>query len=208
TILRFGFAFFGIAILLGVYICIATSWWIEVIGVFSMLVGYIYTEGPFLIAYTPFGDVASALSMGAVIIGISYHIQTMTVRKEIIFISIPVAIFISVTVLSNNIRDLDNDKINGRKTIAILIGKEKAVQFLQLMFTVAYILTIFYIGFGILPLLAVISLFIVMKAQQLIKAFNAVKKPIEMMPAMAATGKTNTMYGLLLGVSLLLTYFI
>src|SRR5699024_4886221 len=121
---------------------------------------------------------------------------------EVIFISIPVAIFIGAIMLSNNIRDLDNDKINGRKTIAILLGKEKAVQFLQLMFIVAYILTIFYIGFGILPLLAVISLFSV------IKAFNAGKTPIEMMPAMAATGKTNTMYGLLLGVSLLLTYFI
>lgn len=208
TILRLGFAFFGIAILLGVYICIATSWWIAVIGVFSMLVGYLYTAGPFPIAYTPFGEVASGLLMGTVIIGISYFIQTMTVTIEVIFISIPVAIFIGAIMLSNNIRDLDNDKINGRKTIAILLGKEKAVQFLQLMFIVAYILTIFYIGFGILPLLAVISLFSVMKAQQVIKAFNAGKTPIEMMPAMAATGKTNTMYGLLLGVSLLLTYFI
>src|SRR5699024_9837987 len=71
----------------------------------------------------------SGLLMGTVIIGISYFIQTMTVTKEVIFISIPVAIFIGAIMLSNNIRDLDNDKINGRKTIAILLGKEKAVQF-------------------------------------------------------------------------------
>src|SRR5690625_1580923 len=208
TVLRLAFTFFGFAVLLGIYICLASSWWIAVIGVISMAIGYLYTGGPLPIAYTPFGELASGLLMGTVIIGISYFIQTTHVTLEVLFISIPVAIFIGAIMLSNNIRDLDNDKVNGRKTIAILLGKEKAVQFLQLLFIVAYILTIFYIGFGILPLLAVISLFSVMKAQQVIKAFNAGKTPIEMMPAMAATGKTNTMYGLLLGVSLLLTYFI
>lgn len=207
-ILRLGFAFFGIAILLGAYICFETSWWIAVIGVISMLIGYLYTAGPFPIAYTPFGEAASGLLMGTVIIGISYFIQTMTVTKEVIFISLPVAIFIGAIMLSNNIRDLDNDKVNGRKTIAILLGKENAVKFLQMMFTIAYLLTIFYIGFGLLPLLAVISLFSVIKAQQVIKAFRAGETPIEMMPAMAATGKTNTIYGFLLGISLLITYFI
>ena len=32
--------------------------------------------------------------------------------------------------LSNNIRDLDGDKENGRKTVAILIGKKKAIYLL------------------------------------------------------------------------------
>lgn len=208
TILKLGFIFFGIAILLGVYICIETSWWIAVIGVISMLVGYLYTAGPFPIAYTPFGEIASGLLMGTVIIGISYYIQTMTLTKEVILISFPIAIFIGAIMMSNNIRDLDNDKVNGRKTVAILLGKDNAVRFLQLMFTIAYILTILYIGLRILPLLAVITLFSVIKAQQVIKSFNAGSTPIEMMPAMAATGKTNTIYGLLLGISLLITYFI
>src|SRR5699024_1618330 len=105
-------------------------------------------------------------------------------------------------------RDLDNVKINGRKTIAILLGKEKAVQFLQLMFTVAYILTISYIDFDILSLLAVISLFSLIKAEKVTTTFKAAQTPIEMIPAIDANGKTNTIYGLLLGVSLLLTYFI
>src|SRR5699024_12128266 len=105
-----------------------------------------------------------------------------------------VAIFIGAIMLSNNIRDLDNDKINGRKTIAILLGKEKAVQFLQLMFTVAYILTISYIGFGILPLLAVISLFSVIKAQEIIKACKGGKTTIENLPDKAARGDKKTVY--------------
>lgn len=208
TILNLGFVFFGVAILLGVYICMSTSWWIAVIGVVSMLIGYLYTGGPLPIAYTPFGEAASGLLMGTVIIGISYFIQTMTITKEVIFISLPIAIFIGAILLSNNIRDLDNDKENGRKTIAILLGKENAVKFLQLLFTVAYLLTILFIGLGILPLLAIISFISIKKAADVIKGFNVGQTPIEMMVPMADTGKTNTIYGLLLGLSLLITYFI
>src|SRR5699024_6938066 len=183
TVLRLAFTFFGFAVLLGIYICLASSWWIAVIGVISMAIGYLYTGGPLPIAYTPFGELASGLLMGTVIIGISYFIQTTHVTLEVLFISIPVAIFIGAIMLSNNIRDLDNDKVNGRKTIAILLGKEKAVQFLQLLFTVAYVLTVSFIGFGILPLLSIITLLSVKKAMDVIKGFHGKTTPIEMMPA-------------------------
>lgn len=56
TVLRLAFIFFGIAILLGVYICINTTWWIAVIGTVCMLIAYFYTGGPYPIAYTPFGE--------------------------------------------------------------------------------------------------------------------------------------------------------
>src|SRR5699024_6320446 len=80
------------------------------------------------------------LLMGTVMIAISYYIQTMMVTIGVILISLPIAIFIGAILLSNNIRDLDNDKESGRKTIAILLGRKKANQFLVLLFSIAYCL--------------------------------------------------------------------
>src|SRR5699024_984727 len=127
---------------------------------------------------------------------------------EIILISIPIAIFIGAILLSNNIRDLDNDKASGRKTIAILIGRKNAMIFLASLFSVAYVLTVIFIIIEILPFWSLITLISGVKAAEAIAKFHGKTKPIEMMPGMVATGQTNTIYGFLLGISLLISKFI
>ncbi|GAB3047494.1 1,4-dihydroxy-2-naphthoate polyprenyltransferase [Virgibacillus ainsalahensis] len=208
TVLSLALGFFGIAILLGVYICIQSSWWIAVIGLICMLFGYLYTGGPYPIAYTPLGELFSGFFMGTVIIGISYFNQTGALTAVSLWASVPVAILIGCIMLSNNIRDLIGDKKSGRKTIAILLGHKKAVNFLAVLFFIVYLLTVIYIITGILPLWSIITLLSIVKAVDVIKGFHGKTEPIEMMPAMVATGKTNTIYGLLLGLSLLISTFI
>lgn len=207
VILRLALLFFGIAVLLGVYISITSSWWIAVIGSASMLIGYLYTGGPLPIAYTPLGEICSGLLMGTVMIAISYFIQTQHLDMNVLLVSIPVAIFIATIMLANNIRDLDNDKENGRKTIAILLGKDNAVIFLAGLLTFAYLYTGLLIFIGVLPFWSIITFLSVFIAVDVLKGFVKYSEPVEMMPAMAATGKNNTIYGFLLGISLLIGHF-
>src|SRR5690625_634138 len=208
TVLQLGFIFFGIAILLGIYSCIESNWWIAVIGAASMVIGYLYTGGPIPIAYTPFGELFAGLLMGTVMIAISYYIQTLTISKEVLLMSIPTAIIIGALLLSNNIRDLDGDKKSGRKTIAILIGRKNAIIFLACLFILAYSFTAGLILRGILPIWAFITFLSGKKAIEVIIGFRGKATPLEMMPAMVATGKTNSMYGFLLGLSFIISKFI
>src|SRR5699024_1461797 len=101
-ILTLAFLFFGIAILLGVYIAASTSWWITAIGASCMFISYLYTGGTLPIAYAPFGELFTGLIMGPVLIAISYYIQIMMVTIGVILISLPIAIFIGPILLSNN----------------------------------------------------------------------------------------------------------
>lgn len=208
TVFNLAIMFFAISILLGIYICYESSWWIAAIGAISMLFGYLYTGGPIPIAYTPFGEITSGFFMGTVIIGISYFIQTLTITAEVILVSIPIAIFIGSILLANNIRDLDGDKKSGRKTIAILLGRDRAIYFLATLFIAAYVLTALFIILGILPIHSIIVFLTIKKAYNVIKDFQGKTLPIEMMPAMVATGQTNTIYGFLLGLSLLISKFL
>src|SRR5699024_10888430 len=165
------------------------------------------TGGPFPIAYTPFGELFSGFFMRTIIMGIGFFIQTGHITGNVILVSIPVAIFIGTIMLSSNIRDRVNDAENGRKTIAILLGHKGSVIFLATMLTAAFAFTIIFVIIGILPYWSLLTLLALPKAIGVVKGFIGKSEPIEMMPAMAATGKTNTIYGLLLALSLFIESF-
>ncbi|WP_338471989.1 1,4-dihydroxy-2-naphthoate polyprenyltransferase [Niallia sp. XMNu-256] len=204
TIMNLAFSLYGISILIGVYICMNSSWTLALIGLACMMIGYLYTGGPIPIAYTPFGELASGFVMGMGIVLISFFIQTGTVTLDSILISTPIMILVGNINLSNNIRDLDGDKENGRRTLAILLGKKKAVLFLASLFIVSYIWVFSLVGFGVIsPWILLVALSIP-KALTAVKGFlqNYAHAPIYMMPAMKATSQTNTFFGLLLSVGL------
>ncbi|MCJ8009497.1 1,4-dihydroxy-2-naphthoate polyprenyltransferase [Lederbergia wuyishanensis] len=207
TVLRLGFLLFGISLILGIYISMSSSWWIAVIGLISMAVGYFYTGGPKPIAYTPFGELMSGFFMGVVIIQISYFIQTGYISKISILVSIPVSILIGSIMLANNIRDLDGDQENGRKTLAIIIGRKNAIVLLAAMFIVSYSWIIFLIFFTETSFWLLITFISIPKALKAVKGFIGKTEPIQMMPAMKATAQTNTIFGFLMAIGLFISYF-
>ncbi|ONK23998.1 1,4-dihydroxy-2-naphthoate octaprenyltransferase [Bacillus sp. VT-16-64] len=208
TVLGLGFAFLGAAVLLGVYISASSSWWIALVGLVSMAAGYFYTGGPYPIAYTPFGEITSGFFMGFVIMQISYFIQTGSISLISVLVSMPISILIGAIMLSNNIRDLDGDKKSGRKTVAILVGREKAIKLLAAMFIVSYVFILILIFFFSLSPWLLLTFASIPKAIKAVKGFIGKTEPIQMMPAMKATAQTNTIFGFLMAASFFISYVI
>lgn len=206
TVLQMALGCYAAAVLIGVYICMSSTWWLAVVGLAGMAVGYLYTGGPFPIAYTPFGELFSGVCMGSFFVLISFFIQTGTINTQSILISIPIAILVGAINLSNNIRDVEEDIKGGRKTLAILMGQKRAVYFLGFLFFVAYIwITGLVIAGNISPWLFLIFLS-VPKPIQAIKGFVHREQPMSMVMAMKATGQTNTIFGFLISVGLFISY--
>ena len=111
-----------------------SSWWLVVIG-FNW-------DGSWLFIYRrsitncvhPFGELVSGLLMGTCFVLIAFFIQTNTVTIESVLISIPIGILVGAINMSNNIRDIEEDIKGGRKTLVILLGREKAVVTLAVAF--------------------------------------------------------------------------
>lgn len=207
-ILALGIIFFSISILLGIYITITSSVWIAVIGAVSMLMGYLYTGGPYPIAYTPFGELFAGFFMGVVIIAISYFIHVGGVSGEAILISIPISLLVAAILTANNIRDHVGDKENGRKTLVILLGKASAIRFLAGLFTISYAWVVGMILFNGSTLWYLLTFISVPKAVQALRIFTANDTPITMMPAMGATAKAHTIYGFMVSIAIVLHLFI
>jgi 1,4-dihydroxy-2-naphthoate octaprenyltransferase len=208
TVLNLAFVFYGIALLLGIYICASSSWWLAVVGLICMAVGYFYTGGPFPIAYTPFGEILSGFFMGMLIILISFFIQTGTVSTTSILVSVPSMILVGMIMLSNNIRDLDGDKENGRKTVAILLGKKGAIYLLTGMFIFSFLWVLGLIIFGVLPVWTALVILSAPKAIKATKGFIENNIPIKMAPAMKATAQTNTIFGFLLAIGIFIGHYL
>lgn len=206
VIMRLALLFIAISILLGFYICANSSWWIAVVGLISILVGYLYTGGPLPISSTPFGEIMSGLFMGINIILISFFIQTGTITTTAILVSIPTTILIGVINLSNNIRDVKGDKEFGRKTLPVLLGRDRALIIMAGCFLISYLwiigLIIFY---NLTPWLLIVFLS-TPKAYKAVKGFIGKSEPIEMMPAMKATAQTNTIFGFLLSIGFIISF--
>jgi 1,4-dihydroxy-2-naphthoate octaprenyltransferase len=207
TVINLAFGFYGIALLLGVYICANSSWWLAVVGLICMTIGYLYTGGPHPIAYTPFGEIFAGFFMGMLIILISFFIQTGTIDTTSILLSVPSMVLVGEILLANNIRDLDGDKENGRKTLAIILGKKKAIYLLAGMFTFSYLWILAMIISGVAPIWVAIVILSAPKAIKATLGFVKNTLPIQMAPAMKATAQTNTIFGFLLAVGIFIGHF-
>lgn len=208
TIMVIALTFYGIAVLLGIYICAMSSWWLAAVGLVCMLIGYLYTGGPYPIAYSPFGELVSGAVMGMGIVLIAFYIQTNTITLDAVLLSVPSMILVGAIMLSNNIRDIVGDTEGGRKTMAILVGRNNAIYILSVFFIVSYL---WIIGLVIVEDITYWALLVILSIPFPLKAvdiFRNKKEPLEVMPAMKYTAKTNTLVGFLLAVGLLIDYFL
>lgn len=142
--------------------------------------------------------------MGCIFILISFFIQTGHISQESILISVPIAILIGAINLSNNIRDIEEDTLGGRKTIAILIGFNKAVNLLAALFILSYLWIIIFVALGFFSPWLLIVLLSFKKPLDAIKGFKGDRSQTPI--AMKNTGLTNTMFGLFITVGYLLDF--
>ncbi|KON71029.1 1,4-dihydroxy-2-naphthoate octaprenyltransferase [Peribacillus butanolivorans] len=207
-IMTLALSMYVIALILGIYICAVSSWWLAGVGLVCMLVGYLYTGGPLPISYTPFGELFSGLFMGFLIILIAFFIQTGFVSTTAILIAIPSGILVGLINLSNNLRDHDGDKAHGRKTMPVVMGRKNALTFMAIMFAFSYLWLVGLVLAGSVTSWILLAFLSIPKALAAIKGFVGKTSPITMVPAMKATAQTNTFFGLLMAIGLFISYLI
>ncbi len=204
TVLLTAVAFFSVSVLLGVYVCARTTWWIAVVGSASMFIGYLYSAGPRPLAYTSFGELAAGIFMGPVIVLISYFVQTRRMTLDAVLISVPISILVAAILMANNIRDALPDSQKGRRTLAVLWGKTRATSFLGWMFACAMLWTIGLVMYRLLSPWTLIVLLSLPKAVQSVRSFKKGNTPGEMLPAMKAASVLHSQFGLLLTLGIVL----
>ena len=197
---------YALAFGFGLILTFMTSVYLLLVGLVCMLAGYFYTGGKYPIAYSPFGEVVSGFFMGTIIIALSFYFHTGYVNADIIVVSLPLFIMIGAILLANNIRDLDNDKESGRRTYAILVGRNNAIKTMAISFIVVYLLNVLFIVTKYASWWNLLVFVTIPLAIKIIKGFSANNNKKTMAPYMVLTAKLTIFVGFIMSLANILKY--
>ena len=113
---------FALAFIIGIYLVSRGGWPIVFLGLSSLLLGVIYTGGPFPLAYHGLGDIFAFLFFGPIATWGTYYVQALEHSNLALAFGAAQGLF-SVALLSiNNLRDIDEDRKTGKNTLIARFG--------------------------------------------------------------------------------------
>lgn len=116
------------------------------IGIPSLFLAYGYTGGPFPLAYLGLGEVFVVLFFGLIAVTGTVFVQTGQFIPQALFLGLTIGCLSAVLITINNLRDLEEDKLSNKRTLAVRWGFEKASNLVRIEYLVAIIS--FYLVLG------------------------------------------------------------
>jgi 1,4-dihydroxy-2-naphthoate octaprenyltransferase len=197
------FLVFLTAFLLGLYLVYSVGIMILWIGVLSILAGLAYTAGPFPLAYNGLGDIFVFIFFGIVGTVGTYYLHTQHFTLLAFLISLPVGALITNILIVNNYRDIEEDKTAGKKTLAVLLGREfsryEYVFFILVSFFIPFLLHFKY-DFSFWVFLPYLTLPLAISLVKMIYELSgpALNKTLEL------SAKFSALFGFLLSIGIVL----
>jgi 1,4-dihydroxy-2-naphthoate octaprenyltransferase len=131
-------AAFAVAMAFGVYLTATVGWPIVAIGLASIAAGIAYTGGPWPLGYHGLGDVFVLAFFGFVAVCGTAYVQLHAVPALALWASLPVGALATAIIVVNNLRDRATDARAGKRTLAVRLGRPRAIVEYAFLLAVAY----------------------------------------------------------------------
>jgi 1,4-dihydroxy-2-naphthoate octaprenyltransferase len=151
-------AAFGVAGLGGIYLIWIAGWVIFAIGVVSIIAALGYTNGPVPYGYYGLGEVFVFIFFGLVATAGTRYVYDLTVTSEAWVGGVIMGLLAMAILEANNIRDVDTDSEARKRTIAVIIGRQRARALFAATLGVIPFIIMFSVLTGLLPPMCVITL--------------------------------------------------
>ena len=117
---------FGVAAVVGLALAIAVDLRLLVVGAIAIAAAVLYTGGPRPYGYSGLGELAVLVFFGFVATAGSAYVQVERVPTAAWWGAVAVGLLACAILLANNIRDIETDRVTGKRTLPVLIGAPAA----------------------------------------------------------------------------------
>ena len=188
---------FLIASIAGLWLSLLTSFVLIPIGLICIAAAWGYTGGKNPYGYRGFGEISVFIFFGIVATVGSFYVQTEKITLMSFIVAIPMGALSCAILTVNNIRDLDKDKVAGKRTFAVRVGNSKARRIYVSLLILAHIAAVAtFIPATLLTLIAAPLTFTLSKLV-LSQASGA-----SLIPALSRTGKLQLLFATLFAIAL------
>jgi len=190
---------FLIAAIAGSILSFNTSMWLFIIGGISILAAWGYTGGKKPYGYIGFGELSVFVFFGLVATIGSYYIQSEELNWQIFLLSIPVGCLSCAVLVINNLRDLSNDKLVGKRTLAVLLGDKKTRNFYIVLLVISQLVSI---SAAVIDIKMLFTLICIPMAVNVIKKIATGVGGIELIPILGKTARLQLLLAIITAAAL------
>ena len=192
-----GIIFLIVGGLVGLYFVTIKGIIILVLLIFAIISIYFYSTN---IVNAGLGELFVAIKGCMIVLG-SYYIQSDSIDITSVYVGIIIGLLSSVVLLVTSFPDCDADKKSGRRTLAIVIGKENSIKLLAIIIGVTYAMIIGGPIFNVLPIFSIIAISSAPFAVKAVRKLRRFHDTGELVSSMANSIIYSRVCGILLAVS-------
>jgi 1,4-dihydroxy-2-naphthoate octaprenyltransferase len=204
AVLTVALVFFGIAAAAGIAITVLTGYyWLLAVGTVCIVAAWFYTGGKRPYGYNALGEVFVFIFFGIVATAGTTFVQAGTVNFETWIAAVAIGLIACAVLIVNNLRDLEQDKLAGKRTLSVLIGATVSRVLFGLFLLVPFVLLLAFVflyynaGYTYLALLIAVPAVIITATA---------KTPGEYILALKLASLTALAYSVILAVTIIVPF--
>ena len=120
------FVAFAVAAVVGAALSLVVNPWLLLVGIAAIGAAVTYTGGPKPYGYIGLGEVMVLVFFGFVATVGSAYVQHATLPGVAWVAAIAAGLPACGILVANNVRDVDTDRVSGKRTLAVRLGQERA----------------------------------------------------------------------------------
>ena len=191
----------GVAGVAGIALTLIAGPLILVIGVASVIAMLGYVGGPFPYGYRGLGEVFVFVFFGPVATVGSRYVHDMTAPLSAWLLAIPVGMLVTAILVVNNYRDIETDETAGKRTLAVVLGRDRTRTLFAVLVYGSYPLIVLFAVVGWTPQTTMFAALLAPFAAGPVRIINAKTDGMALIRALKLTAMLHLWTGVVLAVS-------